>query len=252
MPFALDLPLLALISIRLGAALRLTPFLGGRPLGIVPWLSVTAVLAPIIGLHSGPLPSHPLEPAIWVSAALAELFIGITIGMLAKIAFTVFETAGNLARLQTLAVPTSGDEGSLGGAPISTAYVLVGTAAFLLMDGHHYFITALAATTRCMPPGAVPGLDHLASTGGASALHLFTLAMATAALISIPVFAAGLFADLLVGLAAPLWPGAAPGTGILRIFAVQGMIIAAFSATILGLLHFLVSEMKNLDMCVGF
>ncbi|MCP4675641.1 MAG: flagellar biosynthetic protein FliR [Deltaproteobacteria bacterium] len=243
--------LVPLLAIRIGAALRLAPFFGGKPLPLLPWAALSIVLAWVIAPQSGPLPTAVLGGGPWLALAAKELFIGIVIGALARIAFSVLEIAGDLARLSTTAIPATGDDTDTRGFPLTKVYTLLGTAAFLLMDGHHAFITGLAGTTRCLPPASFPGAKDLVATGASPVLELFSTAMGTAVLISAPVFVAGLAADFLVGLISRLVPGVAPPAGAqaARAVAVQLAVIAALGFVVSAALKFLQTGMEGLSLC---
>ncbi|MCP4600569.1 MAG: flagellar biosynthetic protein FliR [Proteobacteria bacterium] len=240
-----------LLAIRVGAALRLTPFLGGHPLPILPWAGISVVLACVLAPQSGPVPQAEFGSSFWLILAIKELFIGVVVGSLARIAFSVLEITGDLARLSTVAIPRTGGGEGTRGAPLTRAYVLLGTAAFLLVDGHHAFITGLAGTTRCLPPAALPGAFELPSIGITPALGLFSTAMGTAVLISAPIFVAGIAADFIVGLLSRIAPGIAPpiGAQATRAVLVQLAVIAALGMVVSGAVEFLQSGMERLELC---
>ncbi len=243
--------LVPLLAIRVGAALRLAPFFGGNPLPLLPWAALSIILACVIAPQSGPAPTAVFGSGPWLALAAKELFIGVVIGALARLAFSVLEVAGDLASLSTAAIPATGEDMDTRGLPLTRVYTLLGTAAFLLVDGHHAFITGLAGTTRCLPPAIVPGTKDLIATGAAPALELFSTAMGTAVLISAPVFVAGLTADFLVGLVSRFVPGAAPaaGTQAVRSVAVQLAVIATLGFVVSAAVRFLQTGMEGLSLC---
>ncbi len=240
-----------LLTIRIGATLRLTPFFGGKPLGLVPWILVSVVLASILVPQGGPLPQSEIGSLEWITLAVKELFVGVVVGILVRMAFLVFEVAGELARTQTLTIPDTGGDEGLRGAPLTRIYVLLGTIAFLLIGGHHAFIVGLLGTTRCMPPGAIPDFSHLAAPFIPVALHFFCTAMATAVLISAPIFVAGIFADFIIGLGLRLAPGMAPPAGVqaARALIVQVVLIATLGAAVSRGVGFLKDSMENIVLC---
>ncbi len=244
--------LIVLLTIRIGAALRLTPFLGGLSLPILPWAGVSVILACVLAPQSGPVPTAAFGSGPWLALAAKELFIGVLIGALARIAFLVLEVAGDLARLSTVAIPRTGDSGQGDrGAPLTRAYTLIGIASFLLVDGHHAFISGLAGTTRCLPPALLPGALKLTAMGASPALELFSAAMGTAVLISGPVFIAGIAADFIVGLISRVSPGIAPPAGVqaTRAILVQVAVIATLATVVSVAVDFLKSGMEHLVLC---
>ncbi|MDJ0765211.1 MAG: flagellar biosynthetic protein FliR [Myxococcota bacterium] len=190
----------SLVAIRIGAALRLVPFMGGSPLPVLPWLALTAALTLIITPQAGPIPPGGFSAMGWVASAVKELFIGVIVGLLARIAFSVLALTGGFARLSSVSVPLGGDDTDGPGIPFARAYVLLGTGVFLLVGGHHAFLTGLAETIQTMPPGVFPGVGTEEILDPRPAIRLFCTAMGTAVLISAPVFLAGLSADVIIGL----------------------------------------------------
>ncbi len=243
--------LVPLLAIRIGAALRLAPFLGGRPLPLLPWAGISIALAAVIAPQADSAISALPGSALWLALAVKELFIGVVIGALARIAFTVLDVAGDLARLSTVSIPDVGQGEGTRGAPLTRAYVLLGTAAFLLVDGHHAFIAGLIGTVRCMPPGSLPGAFESATIGVPLALKLFSSAMRTAVLISAPVFVAGIAGDVVVGLVSRLTPGIAPPVGAqaTRAILVQLAIVASLGIVVTAAVSFLESGMEQLSLC---
>ncbi len=243
--------LVPLLAIRIGAALRLAPFLGGRPLPLLPWAGISIALAAVVAPQAYPVVSAPFGSALWLALAVKELFVGVVIGALARIAFAVLDVAGDLARLSTVSIPAAGQGDGTRGAPLTRGYVLLGTAAFLLVDGHHAFIAGLIGTVRCMPPGSLPGTLESATTYVPLALKLFSSAMSTAVLISAPVFAAGIAADVVIGLLSRLSPGMAPPVGAqaTRAIFVQLAIVASLGIVVTAAVNFLKSGIEQLSLC---
>ena len=249
--FASHVSLLLLLTIRIAAALRLTPFFGGKPLGWVPWISVSIVLGMILLPFSGPVPGIAIGSMGWIALALKELFLGVVIGVLVRMAFFVFWMAGELARIQTLAIPEASSDEGLRGAPLTQMYVLLGTTAFLLAGGHHAFIVGLKGTIQCMPPGAIPDFSSVSASFIPVALNFFCTSLATAVLISAPIFVAGLFADVVVGLGFRLAPGIAPplGAQAVRALIVQVILVATLGVAVSKGVRFLENSMEKIVLC---
>jgi flagellar biosynthetic protein FliR len=244
------LSLYALVVVRVGAALRLVPFFGGRPLPTIAWAGLSVILAAVLTPHAGPLPVSNLGSLPWMALAVKEVFIGVTLGLLARLVFSVLEIAGAVATVSTVAIPMVAGADGQRGAPLTRTYTLLGTVVFLLSGGHHALISGLAETAHCLPPAAfVPNAS--VQLGATPVVALFSAAMATAVLISMPVFAAGIAADVMLGLVGRL-TGAAPPTGsaqALRALFVQLMVVAALFASVTIAVGFLEQGMMAIDLC---
>jgi flagellar biosynthetic protein FliR len=234
--------LISLLTIRVGAALRLAPFLGGGPMPLLAWAGISVAVAAILAPNSGPPPDVEIGSIFWIALAAKELFVGIVIGSLVRIAFFVLEAAGELAGLSTVAIPgVSLDEGARG-ARLTGAFTLLGTGIFFLVDGHHALIAGFAGTMKCIPPGVMPGALDISARGTAAVLGLFSSAMGAAVLISAPIF---------IGLVYRLAPGMAPPVGAqaVRAVLVQAAVIAALGVVVSIAVEFLVDAMNRLDLC---
>lgn len=115
----------------------------------------TLVLFPVVdGLGTVAAP-----PAVWAFAGsvLAELFIGWLIGFVAYVCFSAIHMAGKVMDMQVgFAVvnvmdPTSGQQIPLIGSLLYNLGIIV----FLVTNGHHVIITALAESFRMVPLAAM-------------------------------------------------------------------------------------------------
>ena len=220
-----------LITVRVGAALRLLPFFGGAPIPMLPWIALSGLLAMVLtpfGLPEAPLPTAPLP---LIAMAIKELFVGIVIGTLARIAFSVLEMTGRLT--ERTAFPLIAADTETGIPPL---YTLVGCAFFFLIGGHHTLIEGLRATLVCHPVGTLP-----ATVDPAPAIALVAAAMGAAVMASVPVFVAGLAADVAVGGLSRIFAdatvhGAAPirSVAVLIVAAAAIGTAAAYTLSMLG------------------
>ena len=196
-----------LLTIRLGAALRLVPFFGGAPMPVIPWFGLSVTLGALLAAQAGPHPDMTggtTIPTRFLALAVKELFVGVIIGATVRIAFSVLEIVGQLAHISAFAV----SEGEKSGV-FPTAYTLLGAGIFLLIDGHHALIKGLVATTHALPPHLFPGADIFTGALLDGVIALFAGAMATGVLAAAPIFAAGLAADVIVGGVSRLYYGVA-------------------------------------------
>ncbi|MCP4199913.1 MAG: flagellar biosynthetic protein FliR [Proteobacteria bacterium] len=244
------LSLTILLVLRFGAALRLTPFFGGAPLGLLSWFVLSVVLACVLVPQGGPLPSVEIGTGAWLVLAAKEIFIGVVLGTIVRIAFSVFEVAGDLARLGTVSIPDAGDDSFARGTPISRVYTLLAAAVFLLVGGHHAVLSALGSTVRCLPPGMVPSYDMLPFDGSV-VLGLFGATMAMGVLVSAPVFVAGISADILTGLISRFTFGDGPFRGMhaVRAVCVQVVVVIALGTVVATALGFLQDGVEKIAIC---
>ena len=245
------LSLAILLVLRFGAALRLTPFFGGAPLGLLSWFGLSMVLACVLVPNGGPLPSVEIGTGAWFALAAKEIFIGVVLGAVVRIAFSVFEVAGDLARLGTISIPSAGDDSFARGTPISRVYTLLAAAVFLLVGGHHAVLSALWATVRCLPPGMMPGSQDVLPADVSVVLGIFGATMSMGVLISAPVFVAGVSADILTGLIARFTSGAEPSRGmhVVRAVCVQVMVVIALGTVVATALGFLQNGVEKIAIC---
>ena len=207
---------LLLVWARAAAALLVVPILGGRPL---PWpvaLILSAAIATAIGVPVvQPAASAPPELAL---LAAREAAIGLTLGLCARIAFAIFESAGGLV----------GAAAGLDRRPFSSLYALAGIGAFLCAGGHHALVSAIAGSFRACPAGAPLDAGPFADAAAA----LFSSTFAGAVMLAAPAFVAALFAEAVAGIAARVAPlaGFAENGAILRAACVQVAAIAGLAA----------------------
>ena len=215
----------ALLFIRVLVALRLTPFPGGRPLPLLPvmGLSLSLVLVLLPGL--GPF---------------KEVLVGASFGLMARIVFSVFESAGALIGLAAHTIPSAGREDG-GASPLVGLYAFLGIGAFLLMDGHHAMLSALVGSVRWIPLDAAFDGDLISPGLIDGAIAVFAGAFTWGVMIATPVFMAGLAADVFGGLVIRMAPGMGQGAGAgtLRVVATQIVMIATLGAGVAAGIAFL-------------
>lgn len=115
----------------------------------------TLVLFPVVD----ELGTVAAPPSVWsfAGAVLAELFIGWLIGFIAYVCFSAIHMAGKVMDMQVgFAVvnvmdPTSGQQIPLIGSLLYNLGIIV----FLVTNGHHVIITALAESFRMVPLAAM-------------------------------------------------------------------------------------------------
>jgi flagellar biosynthetic protein FliR len=157
-------------------------------------LFITLLLAPVLP----PMPAVEPASAAGVLIAIQQLLIGLAMGFALRIALTAAETAGQLAGLQMglgFAVffdPQSSAQTAVVGQFVGLFAILI----FLSTNGHAVVLGVLAESFRALPVSQAPlqplGWRVLVEWGGT----IFSAGV----IISLPVVAALLIANLAVGI----------------------------------------------------
>jgi flagellar biosynthesis protein FliR len=209
------------------AALLIIPILGGRPLPPVVALILSAAIAPV-ALPSPPWLAEP-PAAELVLLAAREVAIGAVLGASARIAFSIFESAGGLVGAAAGGRGLIG-EGAGDAGPLGMLFALVGVGAFLLSGGHHAVVSAIAGSFRLCPVGTA--ID--AGTAIDGALALFSSAFAGAVMAAAPAFAAAIAVEAAAGIASRVAPlaGLELSAPAIRAVCVQVAAVAALVAAV--------------------
>ena len=163
-------------------------------------LIVSAALTPVAERSLAPAgsPASGQVPAslYGIAAALvAQTMIGLIMGFGASLVLTAFQTAGALMDLQvgfTMAQTFNPMLGDLA-APITQFQYFYALLLFLMANGHHLLLIALAKSFAILPAGAL----HLAGAAQFSAVsNLLFGALVTALKIAAPTGAVMLAIDL--------------------------------------------------------
>lgn len=182
---------LVLILIRISIVLFLLPIFGGRMLpnpvkaGLA--LMITIVLFPVIRPDPKLFPEGLLGV---VNLILAELVLGLVIGLTIRLFFAAIQLAGQLIGFQmgfaiaNVLDPESGAQGSI----LAQMGYWIAILIFLLLDGHHVLLRALADSFSIIEVGSLglsKGLFHkmLEASGDMFAVAIKVGAPAIAALL---------------------------------------------------------------------
>jgi len=150
------LPLVVLLSIRVGAMLAALP----APLGSVAPVRVRVALGLLIAItlalpHVSLAATLPTDPAAMVALAFPELFVGLIIGVTVRVTLAAAEVAGTaigfssgLAFANSLD-PTFGESS----APTSRALGAFAVVLLFVLHGHHSALLALSESLDLAPPG---------------------------------------------------------------------------------------------------
>ncbi|MFQ5698190.1 MAG: flagellar biosynthetic protein FliR [Myxococcota bacterium] len=162
---------------------------GGIAVGVLPGISPDAL---------------PADGAAVAWAMVGEVAVGFSIGLLARLTIAGFQLAGQLIGFQAgFAVAQAFDPDSGAQSPLLSAlYVNLVTVLFLLLDGHHLLIRALAASYDGFPLGSHLDAGLLARALIASSGTMFEIGARVAA----PVTGVLLLANASIGFLNRLMP----------------------------------------------
>lgn len=162
---------------------------GGVAVGILPGISPEAL---------------PADGAAVAWAMLGEVAVGFSIGLLARLTIAGFQLAGQLIGFQAgFAIAQAFDPDSGVQSPLLAAlHVNLVTVLFLLLDGHHMLIRALAASYNGFPLGAHLDASFLAEVLISASGTMFEVGARVAA----PVTGVLLLANATIGFLNRLMP----------------------------------------------
>jgi len=194
---------------------------------LVVGLVVTLAIAPA-------LPPMPVVPAgSWIGLAIIaqQTIIGVLLGLSLRIAFVAVDIAGDLIGLQmglSFAVfydPTKGGQTAV----VTEFFSLLAVLFFLSLDGHLLMLSLLAKSFTLMPVAVAPP----AINGYASLLAWAATMFLAGVLLSLPVIAALLIANIAMGVLSRVAPQ-------LNLFAVgfPVTIVAGFVVVAISLPYF--------------
>lgn len=195
----LDLWLAAFIFplARIGGLMMAAPVLSNaavpQRIRLVWSLVVTLALAPA-------LPPMPAVPAgSWVGLAILaqQMLIGVLLGFTLRIVFTAIDVAGQLIGLQMgLSFAVFYDPINASQTPVVAEFLsLLTTLLFLAMNGHLLIFSALAESFKVLPVSTAP----LAANGIAAMLSWSATIFIAGLLLSLPLVAALLIANIAMG-----------------------------------------------------
>lgn len=180
---------IALVALRLGAVLVLTPLfsLGGIPAN-VRVLLVVALAAFMVGALGIQGLAVPTSLGGLLVAGLSELVLGALLAFGVFTAFAVFQLAGRIMDMQlgfgvaALIDPTTRTQSPL----LGTVLNLTAVAVFFAIDGHHLLIRGLAFSLERIPPGTlITDLDPGAVVAQFGGMFVYALALAAPVLFVI-------------------------------------------------------------------
>ena len=200
---------LFLIFVRILAVFMSTPIFNSRSIPTLAKIGLAGLLSiiflPLLEIPSGAgltvLPTNTLSLVLMIAQ---EVLVGVLIGFVTGLVFTTVSIAASMMSLQVgfrsanlfdpfINTPTSA---------LEQFYTLLAIALFLNINGHHWFIQALARTFQVLPLGSFV-LDQITI----ERLVMFTGEIfISATRIALPVMGTLLLTDLGLGLIARAVP----------------------------------------------
>lgn len=187
--FINDLPFLMLVFFRVGGILLFAPVFSNTHIPLLLRIAIALILAFILypnldkNLHE--LPSELIPFGLIV---VKEIAIGAIVGFAASILFAAFSMAGYLLSNQMgLDMAVIADPSSLSGdeePTVSVFYNLIAILLLLAINGHHYFINAIAQSFHAVPIGSFDYTTAMLT----KILSLFRTLFVIGIKISIPAF----------------------------------------------------------------
>jgi len=145
-----------LVFVRVSGLLLAAPFFRQQTIPVRARVLIGALLAySLAGFVTGPLPDYVAHDVGFALALLLEAGTGLLMGFTARIIFWAVNFAGSIMGYQMVLSlaqsfnPMSGASSNPLGQILSYIFLL----AFLLLDGHHFLIRALAMSFEVIPIG---------------------------------------------------------------------------------------------------
>lgn len=203
LPF--DATAFLILFARVGAVLMLLPVFSEDAIpGRTRLLLGLGFTAGLFGLLSG-----KVTPAIGSETALpgiiiAELLVGLSIGMIIRILFNAASMAGAIVSMQVgLSSALIADPAMGGQSPLLARFVSVAAAVTCLALGvHHLWIASMVQSYGLFPVGGLPPAEDFARLAVATIGNAMGLALSLAA----PLIVYGIVFNVALGLAARMAP----------------------------------------------
>lgn len=197
--------LAALVSARLLPIVQLAPFLGGKAVPQQVKMALALALAllvyPAVWL-SGAADHLPSAPTEIVALILKEVMVGFVIGFVVALVFDAVRTAGQIIdnsagiTQATSLAPQITDRVSLTANLLFQLTVVI----FFISGGHRVFLTTLAHSFERIPPQTMLNTGETLTALADATVRLGADTIMLSVLLSFPVVAAVLLANLFLAL----------------------------------------------------
>lgn len=187
-----------LLMLRVSALIISSPIFGRKNVPGPAKIGFCLVLSYVI--FAGHPPTSPIEYSGIVEFAVMgvkELLFGLVLGYVSTLFFSVAQTAGYIIDTQVgFGMVSVLDVQSGTAVPVTGNFLyIVLIVCFFGVNAHHQLISILSATVENIPVGAVTLSPQL----GTTALEVFTMAFLLAVNVAMPVIAAGLMGEVIMG-----------------------------------------------------
>ena len=196
---------LALVFIRIGAIMMLIPGIGDpfvmTRVRLLFAIAFTFAVTPVLGPA---LPPQPETVGVLFVLAVGEFFIGLFIGMIAKIMMAALAIAGTvISHMSSLAnanvnSPISDQQSSIMGSFLT----VTGTVLIFALGLHELLLVAMVDSYAVFPPGQLPPIGDFAQQIAQTVQDSFLLGVQ----IGAPFLTVGLITYTLMGLLGRLMP----------------------------------------------
>lgn len=173
-----------LLSLRISAVLMVTPLFQAAKIPATAQAVLVAGLSLAVSLNLGSADIGGLStPVDWVQAASVELTLGITLGLGVSLAMAAFSVAGRMLDVQIgFALAQVFDPGTNRQVSVlDAAFTQIGVLLFLILNGHHALLRAVAFSAERIPVGSTWRVAQSADALFLQAAGLFSLGFALAA-----------------------------------------------------------------------
>jgi len=191
-----------LILARLAVAISLTPFLGGQSVTARIKMGLALVISMLLFTNVAPASVGQLDTLTVMCLLIKEAVIGATIGILSQIVFNSVQMAGamvdygrGMSQATFFAPQLESNVSLLGQLQFQAALVL-----FLVLNGHLYFLRALAASFQSVPLLEFPKFSVGTLAGMEQMAHYTAESLTIAVQLSAPALLALFLVDISFGM----------------------------------------------------
>jgi flagellar biosynthetic protein FliR len=202
---ATDVYLFMLVFARIGSAVMVLPAFGELTIPVRVRLGFALALSFVLfPLVAAAIPPAPVSLYAFAALVVAEMLIGIAIGLIARLFVSSLQVAGTIIGFNTglasaqLFDPAAGQQGAITGAFLTT----LGITVLLTTDMHHLMIMALADSYRVFVPGAALPVGDFSDMAARFTAQSFGVGFQ----IALPVVVVGTIIYVAMGLMARLMP----------------------------------------------
>lgn len=190
--------------VRILGLMSIAPVFSNAGLPRLPRLLLALAVAFALAPGLPPMPVVPAGSWLGLTIMAQQALIGVLLGFALRIVFAAIDLAGELIGLQMgLSFAVFYDPQNAEQTPVlSDLLGLVATLMFLAMNGHLLTLSALAESFRLLPVGGTP----MSGQGFAAAMTAAAALFSVGLLLSLPVVAALLIANLSMGVLSRVAP----------------------------------------------